>query len=1024
MFLTILCSQNILSAKSSHKKLNENNIEIISVVILISDTKPMTDVVIDSKTTSTTANKKMKTATKTVASAKMTKFQQFLFNHLVKDKNEVKPTNTRIGSIEHEIYGGSYHISGEEYAEFINLYYQHVFVNKNKEYITEYQLESGPLLVDIDFRFDYDVSSRLYTADDIDNIIVAYLDILKEIYDFDNDDSFSIYVFEKKEINKLLEKNITKDGIHIIFGIMCDRETQRNIRQKMLEKGELIFANLPLKNKIDDVFDETIATGKTNWQLYGSRKPDNQPYELTKIFDAVYDTDDNEFAVNPIDTETFDLKNNLIKLSARYDAHPQFMFNAAYLNNKSALASASASAKTNTSYLSNNRGGGGGGDDITKQVLSVSSFDEFNALLAETLERWETSIIDHYLYDAYLYAMCLPEQFYGAGSYDKWVKVGCALCNTNNKLFIVWVAFSMQSPTFKSVVEIRELYEKWKSLDKRGVNCLTIRSIIHWAKTESADKWTDVYKKSINYYIEETLGTNLINDKKVKCRCGDYDLANVLYHLYKDKFCCGNIQSSIWYIFKDNRWVINDSGTTLRNKISTDLKAIYQEKMLSYMEQLSNETNEDKQGIYKYKIDMIIEICNRLGNTSDKQNIMKEAKEKFYDEQFLEKLDTNPYLLCFKNGVFDFKSMVFRNGVPEDYISKSTHNIYKPFEEYEKTHTDIIKEIRQFMKQLFPVPELEKYMWEHLASALMGDAKNQKFHMYIGVGRNGKSVLTTLMSETLGEYCCDVPLSIVTEKRQKIGGLSPEIVALKGVRYAVMQEPGKGERLQESSMKQLTSGLDPISCRAPYMVKNLVFIPQFKLVVCSNELMEIKSQDHGTWRRIRIIEFLSKFVEKPTTGDKESPYQYLVDGNLKEKFPEWKGVFISMLIEILKRTNGNVEDCPMVLKASDQYRQSQDVIAEFIADRIVADETQFIKKEGLGQEFNCWFQLIYGNKGAPNIKDVHSYMDKKFNMYDKYKCWKGVGFASSASHVSTHVVDEGDVGGMHDANDIVPDIKF
>jgi hypothetical protein len=31
------------------------------------------------------------------------------------------------------------------------------------------------------------------------------------------------------------------------------------------------------------------------------------------------------------------------------------------------------------------------------------------------------------------------------------------------------------------------------------------------------------------------------------------------------------------------------------------------------------------------------------------------------------------------------------------------------------------------------------------------------------------------------------------------------------------------------------------------MPQTISFIPQFKLVVCSNEFMEIKSMDHGTW---------------------------------------------------------------------------------------------------------------------------------------------------------------------------------
>ena len=45
----------------------------------------------------------------------------------------------------------------------------------------------------------------------------------------------------------------------------------------------------------------------------------------------------------------------------------------------------------------------------------------------------------------------------------------------------------------------------------------------------------------------------------------------------------------------------------------------------------------------------------RLKKTTDKNNIMRESKELFYDESFLEEQDNNPYLLGFANGIYDLK---------------------------------------------------------------------------------------------------------------------------------------------------------------------------------------------------------------------------------------------------------------------------------------------------------------------------------------------------------------------------------
>jgi hypothetical protein len=85
-------------------------------------------------------------------------------------------------------------------------------------------------------------------------------------------------------------------------------------------------------------------------------------------------------------------------------------------------------------------------------------------------------------------------------------------------------------------------------------------------------------------------------------------------------------------------------------------------------------------------------------------------------------------------------------------------------------------------------------MWDHLASVCIGTNMNQTFNIYKGSGSNGKSILTDLMTQTLGDYKGMVPLSLITEKRGNIGGTSSEVMQLKGIRYAVMQEPERNCR--------------------------------------------------------------------------------------------------------------------------------------------------------------------------------------------------------------------------------------
>ena len=63
----------------------------------------------------------------------------YLSSHQSADRSEC--THTRIGSTDHNIYGGSYSIS--DVREFYPLYYAHVFGRGQHEHLTEKQYENS-----------------------------------------------------------------------------------------------------------------------------------------------------------------------------------------------------------------------------------------------------------------------------------------------------------------------------------------------------------------------------------------------------------------------------------------------------------------------------------------------------------------------------------------------------------------------------------------------------------------------------------------------------------------------------------------------------------------------------------------------------------------------------------------------------------------------------------------------------------------------------------------------------------------
>ena len=111
-----------------------------------------------------------------------------------------------------------------------------------------------------------------------------YLDVIKEHFVLTNE-TIEIFVLEKPNMNRLTDNSLVKDGIHIIIGIQCNNTVQLMIREEILSQISNIetWSSLPKTNSWNEVFDDGISAGHTNWQMFGSRKPDNEAYQITII---------------------------------------------------------------------------------------------------------------------------------------------------------------------------------------------------------------------------------------------------------------------------------------------------------------------------------------------------------------------------------------------------------------------------------------------------------------------------------------------------------------------------------------------------------------------------------------------------------------------------------------------------------------------------------------------------------------------------------------------------------------------
>jgi P4 family phage/plasmid primase-like protien len=889
---------------------------------------------------------------------------EFLAKHNASNRKEGEsPTHTRIGSKTLNVYGGSYAIDKDSLPTFYRLYYDHIFVKHKKEYLTEKQLDDdGGICIDLDLHYPTDVTERQHTAEHIQDFVTLVLEQLKEFFIFRANEPFPIFIMEKPNVNREADK--TKDGIHIIIGIQMDKTMKSMLREKLVKEIADIW-DLPLANDWEGVVDGSVMKGHANWQMYGSQKPGHEAYKLTYYIVGQLNDGETQPIALTRDLKEFNLSKNFTLLSAQYDKHVKFEMNPDIRDEYLAAKKDNSSAKTKKRGTKG-KGGNvileeeGAVDDV--HLSDITNFDILNTAMNNILASLKLN--EQHIKEIHEYTQILPAKYYDPGSHLLNRQVAFALKNTDERLFLSWIMLRSKASDF-DYGTIPELYNNWQTHFNKKANGVTKGSIIYWAKQDAFEEYEKVKKSNIRYYIEETI-----------FEAGDWDYAMVLYQMFKDKYVCSSIVNKKWFVFNNHRWE-EDKGLRLRLAISKDLYQLYldiQNELLGQMQ--SCDASSDEHTKYQKKCKEIGNILIKLKKTNDKNNIMREAMEIFFDKDFTKNMDANPYLLCFNNGVFDFKTKQFRQGYPQDYITKTTGVGYTPYN-YEK-NKQTMDDIENFMKQLFPQPTLCKYMWDHLASCLIGIKKEHAFNIYRGSGSNGKSILTELMSHCLGDYKGTVPITLVTEKRNSIGGTSSEIIQLKGVRYAVMQEPSKDAVINEGIMKELTGG-DPIQARALYSDSE-IFIPQFTLAVCTNALFEIKSNDDGTWRRMKLVDFVAKFVSEGEVYTDNTEYIFPKDKSLKEKLPQWAPIFMSILVKRACETDGEVKDCQEVIAASCKYRQSQDCISAFISERIVASKSKndYLNKKLLNDEFTNWFAMNFGKRKQPKLTEVIEILINKY----------------------------------------------
>ena len=231
-----------------------------------------------------------------------------------------------------------------------------------------------------------------------------------------------------------------------------------------------------------------------------------------------------------------------------------------------------------------------------------------------------------------------------------------------------------------------------------------------------------------------------------------------------------------------------------------------------------------------------------------------------------------------------------------------------------------------------------------------------------------------LFSLSYGQYADTFPVTLFTGKRAQSNAAQPEVVQSKGKRFMQVDEPEEGANINVGLMKNFTGG-DKIKGRALFK-DPIEFKPQFKIILVCNDLPKVPPYDGGVWRRLEVVEFISKFVENP-----EEENEFPRDEHLSEKLKDWKETFMSILLDYYKLYQKEGLKAPEeVTKYTKEFQKNCDIYFDFISRYMkpISDKNYVVNLEDLFREFKLWY--TENNMGGKCIckREMITYLEKKY----------------------------------------------
>lgn len=458
-------------------------------------------------------------------------------------------------------------------------------------------------------------------------------------------------------------------------------------------------------------------------------------------------------------------------------------------------------------------------------------------------------------------------------------------------------------------------------------------------------------------------------------------VSNVLFEAMKECYAVsasadGKRMMPYFFCQEYHRWIQHDRALLAIMQDNGRLQKLWKDFVKTLGRDSDTETEPGTESKEQVLFRELEEKLQTTGFVSSLLTVLTRKLEWYWRKRspklcgFEQMLDTHVHLTGFTNGVFDSVEKVFRAGKPDDFISKSTHHPYIPYDEYP---LEIRNGLQDFLSKIQTVDEERVYLCKVLAKALQGAATwEQLFFILFGEGANGKTKLVTLINGAFGDLAVEVQVTVFTREQAGSEKANPELVKTKGARVITTSEPSEGDVFNMSVIKYM-SGSERVTGRSLFQNPVSFQSTAFCFVQTNNRPVILSSiEDRGSWRRLFTIPFDSLFKENPS-----GPREFDVDTKINSKIDTWAPCFISYLVKIII-DDQEVPVPPRFLEEQIKLRHKNDVMGHFCDTCLDHSPDTFVEEHKVYEEFGKWRRRMNHSRHNIQLEGFTNYLKKHF----------------------------------------------